>query len=65
MKDDVGGLEIAMGDALLVGGVERISDLARNRERITYQQRPALQPIGECGPLDQLEDERGYALGFL
>ena len=31
---DVGGLEIAMDDALLVRGVERVGDLARDRQRL-------------------------------
>ena len=31
---DVGGLEVAMDDALLVRGFERVGDLPRDRQRV-------------------------------
>ena len=54
-----------MDDALLVRRVERLGDLARDRERLGDRQRPALEAIGQRRPLDQLEDQRRHAIGFL
>ncbi len=50
LQDDVGGFQIAVDDALLVRRVERLGDLARNRESLGNRQRAALEAIGERGP---------------
>ena len=69
-QHDVGGLEIAMDDALRVRGVERIGDLPRDRERfvdvlsIPLARSSAGHPVRERLPRDQLEHERANALRF-
>ena len=55
---DVGRLQIAMDDALLVRRFERLGDLPRNRHRLVQRQRPAGDPIGQRLALDQFEDQR-------
>ena len=55
---DVGRLEIAMNDALLVRGFERLGDLPRDRERLVERERPARDAVGERLALDQLHHER-------
>ena len=44
---DVGGLQVAMDDALLVRGFERLGDLPRDRQRFVERQRPARDALGE------------------
>ena len=53
-----------MDDALLVRGLERLGDLACNGEGLGDRQRSALETIGERRAFDQLEDQRGHAIGF-
>jgi hypothetical protein len=60
---DVCGLEIAVDDALLVRGVERVGDLPRKRERFAQQDGAGCEPIGECRAMDQLQDERPARTG--
>ena len=55
---DVGRLEIAMDDALLVRRFERLGDLPRDRQRLVERNRPARDAVGERRPFDQLQDER-------
>ena len=55
---DVRGLQIAMDDALLMRGFERLADLARDRQRFLERNRTTRDPIGERVALDQFEDER-------
>ena len=54
-----------MNDAVLVRRVERIGNLARDREALGDRQRSTFQPIGKRRPVDQLENERRHAIGFL
>ena len=54
---DVRGLEVAVDDALLVGFLERLGDLPRDRERLVDGDRPALQPRREVLALDELHHQ--------
>jgi hypothetical protein len=58
---DVGGLEIAVNDALLMRRFERVGNLPRNPDRLVDWDRPFDDAIGERHPVDQLQDERGGA----
>ena len=62
---DVGRLEIAMDDALLVGGFEGLGDLSCDGQGIVDGDRPVHHAIGERRPLDQLHDERQHAASLL
>ena len=55
---DVGGLQVAVNDALLVSGFERLSDLARDRQRLVERQRALRDAIGKRGTFDELEHQR-------
>ena len=55
---DVGGLEIAVDDALLVRGFERFGDLPRDRQCLVERDRPARDALRERRSLDQLQHER-------
>ena len=44
---DVGRLQIAMDDALLVRRLERVGDLPRDRQRVVDRQRPRGDALGE------------------
>ena len=56
---DVRGLQIAMDDALLVRGFERVGDLLRDRQRVGERDRAARDERGQILALDQLHHERG------
>jgi hypothetical protein len=55
---DVGGLQIAMNDGLLMRGLEGFGDLSCNRQRFVDQQRSCADPIGERRSLDKLHHQR-------
>ena len=55
---DVGGLQVAVDDALLVRGFERLGNLLRNRQRFIDGNRPLRDAVRERRPLDQLHHER-------
>ena len=55
---DVGGLQIAMDDALVVRGFERVGDLPRDAERLVERNRSLLDPLGQRRPFDQLHHQR-------
>ena len=55
---DVGRLDVAMDDAGGVRGFERRGDLHGILERAGERQRPRGDDTLECGPLDELHDER-------
>ena len=60
----VGGLQIAVDDALLVRGLERLGDLPRDGDRLGDGQPSPLQALGQVLPFHQLEDEEGPAVRF-
>ena len=62
---DVGGLEVAVDDPLLVRRLERLGDLPRDGEGLVERQRAALQPFGEVFALDELHDEGADAARLL
>ncbi len=51
------GLQIAVDDALLMRGFERVGDLPGDRHRLVSRQRAVGQPIGERHTIDELENE--------
>ena len=55
---DVGGLEVAVDDALLVRFLERRGDLRRDLARLGDGDRAALQALGEVLALDELQREQ-------
>ena len=55
---DVRGFEIAMDDAPLVRGFERVGDLFRDRQRFGQRYRTLRDPILKRLALDELENER-------
>ena len=48
-----------------VRGLERLGDLAGDREGLVERERPALQPLGEVFALDELHDEGADAARLL
>ena len=54
---DVGGLQIAMDDALLVRRFERLGDLLRDGQRLIDGNRPLRDAVGQRRSLDQLHDQ--------
>ena len=59
---DVGRLQIAMDDALLVRRFERFGDLPGDRQRFVDRDRSVRNAIGEGRSLDELHDERLHAV---
>ena len=51
-------LEIAMHDALLVRGLERVGDLARDGQRVAERQRDRARSLRQIVALNQLHDQR-------
>ena len=62
---DVRGLEVAVDDALVVRGLERLGNLLRDAQRLDERDRPAAQAIREVFALHQLHHQRAAAAGFL
>ena len=62
---DVGGLEIAMDDALFVRGLQRIGQLAGNRERLVERHRAARQTLRQILPVNELHDQRLRRAGLI
>ena len=58
---DVGGLQVAVDDALLVRGFERGGNLPRDGQRLGDGNRPARDPLGERLALDELQHQRAHA----
>ena len=54
-----------MDDALLVGGVERLGDLSRKRQCLSYPEWPAGDPVGERLSWDQLHHQGADAIRLL
>jgi hypothetical protein len=53
----IGRFQIAVDDALLVRGFERVGDLARDRDRIGHRNRPALKPHRQVFSRGQLHGQ--------
>jgi hypothetical protein len=62
---DVRGLQVAMDDAALMGGLERRRNLPCDGERLLDGQPAAGESLGERRTLDELEDEAADAVGLL
>ena len=58
---DVRGLQIAMDDALLVRGFERLGDLRRDRQRLIERDRATRDALREILALDEFHHEGGHA----
>lgn len=58
-------LQIAVNDAVIMGGAERLCDLERNRQRLIDWNGPSGNAIGERGSVDELEDQGASARAFL
>ena len=54
-----------MDDAVLVGGFERLDDLARDRQRVLEWNRAVSDAIGQRGPVDELHHQRLPGRRFL
>jgi hypothetical protein len=61
---DIRRLEIAMDDAFLVRGFERIGDLPRDHQGFVKGDGARREPIRERGAFDQFEDECGCPVRF-
>jgi hypothetical protein len=61
----VGRLDIAVDDALLVRGIQRIGDLDGQLCQVLGRQRPAQDPLLECATLQQLHGDEVPAVGFV
>jgi hypothetical protein len=59
---DVGGLQIAVDDALLVCRFERLDELSGDGQRFFDRHRPLCQAIRERRPLDELHHQRLHAV---
>ena len=62
---DVGRLQVTVHDAGLVRGLERIGNLARDRQRLRGGNGAAIDALREVFPLHQLHDERHVPSGVV
>jgi hypothetical protein len=61
---DVGGLEIAVDDVLLMRRFERIGDLLRDGQCLIDRQGSACDPLRQVLTLDEFHDQRAHPAGF-
>jgi hypothetical protein len=61
----VGGLEVAMDNALLVGGLQPLGDLERDLERLVDRHQASLQPLAQGFTDRQLHDQKALAVVLL
>jgi hypothetical protein len=54
-QEHVRGFEVAMDDASLVGGIERLRDLSCHRQGLGRWDRAAHQSVGERLPFDEFQ----------
>src|SRR5262249_21922535 len=57
LEFDVRRLEVAMDYPLLVRGVERVTDLARDRQRLLQRDGAGFDPLRQCRPIDQFHHQ--------
>jgi hypothetical protein len=62
---DVGGLQIAVDDVLLMRRFERVRDLLRDRQRLVDRDRAARDSRRQVVALDQFHDQGGEVWGLL
>ncbi len=62
---DVGGLQVAVDDAVLVRRLERLGDLPRDRQCLVDGNGPRAMRSRQRRPFDQLHDERRHAVASL
>jgi hypothetical protein len=58
------GLEIAMDDAVIVGGGKPMSDRDRDLHRFADGQGPRGQALAQCVPFEDLRDEERLTIGL-
>ena len=58
------GLQIAMDDALLMRGFERLGNLLGDGQRLVDGNGSSRDALGEIVTLDEFHDERSHAAGF-
>ena len=56
-QDDVGGLQVGVNDAGMMGSVETVGDLGAVLERLTERYGPLGKPVGECFAVEKLHDQ--------
>jgi hypothetical protein len=61
---DVGGLQIAVDDALLMRGFEGVGDLLGDRQHPVDRDRSARDPLRQVLAFDELHDQRANAVGL-
>ena len=54
-----------MDDAAIVGGLQRLADLPRDRERLVVRNRAASNALGQILALDELHDQRAGRFAVL
>ena len=64
LEDDVGRLQVAMGDPFVVRSLERLGDLACDGQCFGDLHWPLAQPIRERRAFDEFEDQRAQTIGF-
>jgi hypothetical protein len=62
---DVRGFQIAVNDALLVRGFERVGNLMRDRQCLIERHCPASDPLRQILALDEFHRERAHALALV
>ncbi len=62
MRDfDVGRLQVAVNNAVLVSVLERFRNLLCDRQRFFQRDRASLDPVGERRPFNQFHHQRTHA----
>ena len=63
-QENVGRLEVAVDDALAVGGVDGAGDYADGRRGLSDVLRPAADPSSEAATVDEFKPEKGETAGL-
>ena len=64
-NDDIGGFQVAMHNALLVGGLQPVGKLARDVQSVSQLQNPLGNSIFQALPLDVSHHEKRMAFDFI